>query len=59
MSSAYVNILQDGELRSGMLFRKMLKSSGPSTEPCGTPMEFIRCSETSAPILTNWCLPVK
>ena len=33
-----------------------VKSTGPSTEPCGTPYESVTLSEKVSLLYTDWCL---
>ena len=35
---------------------KKAKSTGPSTEPCGTPFESVTLSDRVSLIFTDWCL---
>ena len=39
---------------SGVVYR--VKSTGPSTEPCGTPYEIVTLSDIVSLIVTDWCL---
>ena len=39
---------------SGVVYK--VKSTGPSTEPCGTPSESVTLSEKVSSIFTDWCL---
>ena len=39
---------------SGVVHR--VKSTGPSTEPCGTPYESVALSDRVSLIFTDWCL---
>ena len=42
---------------SGVVY--MIKSTGPSTEPCGTPYESVTLSDRLSLIFTDWCLFLK
>ena len=39
---------------SGVVYK--VKSTGPSTEPCGTPYESVTLSDRVSLIFTDWCL---
>ena len=39
---------------SGVVYK--VKSTGPSTEPCGTPYESVTLSDKECLIFTDWCL---
>ena len=42
---------------SGVVYKG--KSTGPSTEPCGTPYESVTLSDSVSLIFTDWCLICK
>ena len=39
---------------SGVVYR--IKTTGPSTEPCGTPYDNVTLSDRLSLIFTDWCL---
>ena len=39
---------------SGVVYK--VKSTGPSTEPCGTPCESVTLSDRMSLFFTDWCL---